>query len=41
VLCSQAMPTRSPPEKRRTSDPTFSTIPITWWPGITGILRGG
>src|SRR5258707_4261215 len=35
------MPTRSPIAKRRVSSPCLSTMPTTWWPGITGDLRGG
>src|ERR1700719_4026857 len=34
------MPTRSPIPKRRVFSPCRSTIPTTWWPGITGDLRG-
>src|SRR5467141_2690092 len=35
------MPTRSPIPKRHVFSPCLSTMPTTWWPGITGDLRGG
>ena len=38
---SHATPIRSPTENRRDPSPGASTVPTTWWPGMTGRRRGG